>query len=95
VGGILIYDPSVPAGGAEVGAVPLPRSLRGLTIGVIDNTKPNFDRLAAEFTGVLRERHQVGEVVIRRKRSPTVPAPAEVYDELAARCHLVFCGSGD
>jgi hypothetical protein len=92
---ILIYDPTVLPTTATIAGVAFPRSLAGLVIGVIDNTKPNFDNLARELTAVLRDRHQVADVVYRKKRSPTVPAEPIVYDELAARCHLILCGSGD
>ena len=43
----------------------LPTSLSGLTVGFIDNTKHNFDRLADEICGILRERHGVKTVVRR------------------------------
>jgi len=92
---IRIYDPTALPTGLRVGAVAMPRSLKGLVVGVIDNTKPNFDNLAREFTGLLRDRYGAADVVYRKKRSPTLPAESIVYDELAARCHIIFCGSGD
>ncbi len=48
-------------------APPLPADLAGLTVGFIDNTKHNFDRLADEIGAILRDRHGVKEVVRRRK----------------------------
>lgn len=92
---IRIYDPTAATSAEQVGAVPLPARLTGLTVGIIDNSKPNFDNLAREFGHLLQERYGVARIEYRKKRAPTVPAAAEVYDELAARCHLVFCGSGD
>jgi hypothetical protein len=74
---------------------PLPRDLAGLTVGFIDNTKHNFDRLADEIGALLRERYGVKEVVRRRKANASVPAPPETLAELAKACDLVFAGSGD
>ena len=51
----------------NVTAPDLPTSLAGLTVGFIDNTKHNFDRLADEIGGILRKRHGVKDVVRRRK----------------------------
>ena len=76
-------------------APPLPADLQGLTVGFIDNTKHNFDRLADEICTLLRERYGVKAVVRRRKGNAAVPAPAETLAELAKECDLVFAGSGD
>jgi len=51
----------------NVTAPALPTSLAGRTVGFIDNTKHNFDRLADEIGAILRDRHGVKEVVRRRK----------------------------
>ena len=76
-------------------APPLPASLTGLTVGFIDNTKHNFDRLADAFGALLRERYGVKEVVRRRKANAASGAPPEVLAELSKACDLVFAGSGD
>jgi len=76
-------------------APPLPADLAGLTVGFIDNTKHNFDRLADEIGALLRERDGVKAVVRRRKANAAVPAPPETLVELAKQCDVVFAGSGD
>jgi hypothetical protein len=79
----------------NVTAPGLPTSLTGLTVGFIDNTKHNFDRLADEIGGILRERHGVKDVVRRRKANASTPAAPEILVELAKTCDVVFAGSGD
>ncbi len=74
---------------------PLPADLAGRTVGFIDNTKHNFDRLADEIGVLLRERYGVKAVVRRRKANASVPAPPETLAELAKQCDVVFAGSGD
>jgi len=74
---------------------PLPDALAGRTIGFIDNTKHNFDRLADELGALLRERHGVRTVVRRRKANAAVAAAPELIAELSKTCDVVFAGSGD
>jgi len=76
-------------------APPLPDDLAGRTVGFVDNTKHNFDRLADEIGALLRARYGVKAVVRRRKGNAAVPAPPETLAELAKECDLVFAGSGD
>jgi hypothetical protein len=73
----------------------LPASLAGLTVGFVDNTKHNFDRLADEIGAMLRERHGVKLVVRRRKANASTPAAPELLVDLAKTCDVVFAGSGD
>lgn len=76
-------------------APPLPADLAARTVGFIDNTKHNFDRLAEEIGALLRERHGVKAVVRRRKANASVPASHETLAELAKQCDVVLAGSGD
>ena len=76
-------------------APPLPDDLAGRTVGFVDNTKHNFDRLADELGALLRDRYGVRAVVRRRKANAAVAAPAQLIAELAKECDVVFAGSGD
>jgi len=81
---------------AEAFTVPvLPRSWAGLTVGFLDNTKANFDRLTAEMGEILRASHGVAKVVHRRKANASTPAAPEIIVELAKECDVVFAGSAD
>ncbi|MBI2492905.1 MAG: hypothetical protein HYV94_12555 [Candidatus Rokubacteria bacterium] len=73
----------------------LPSEWTGRTVGFIDNTKHNFDRLADDLGALLRERYGVRAVVRRRKANASTAAPAELVAELAKECDVVFAGSGD
>jgi len=73
----------------------LPADLAGLTVGFVDNTKHNFDRLADEISVLLRERYAVKAVVRRRKANASVAASPETLAELAKQCDVVLAGSGD
>jgi hypothetical protein len=86
VGVVLKENVPVPA---------LPRDWRGRTVGFLDNTKPNFDRLAAGIGDALREHHGVRDVVHVKKANAATPAAPEIVADLAKRCDVVFAGSGD
>lgn len=79
----------------RVAVPPLPGDWNGRTVGFLDNTKANFDRLTSGLGDLLRERHGVREVVHRRKANASTPAPPELIAELAKRCDVVFAGSAD
>ena len=77
-------------------AIPsLPTDLRGLTVGFLDNTKHNFDRLVTGIGEALKERHGVKRVVIRRKANAATGAAHSIIEEMAKECDLVFSGSAD
>ena len=77
-------------------AVPsLPGRWTGRTVGFLDNTKSNFDRLVTDLGELLRQRYGVAAVVHRKKANASTPAPAELIEELAKQCDVVFAGSAD
>jgi hypothetical protein len=74
---------------------PLPGAWAGRTVGFLDNTKANFDRLAAGIGELLRERYGVRAVVHQRKANASTPAAPEIIAELSKTCDVVFAGSAD
>ncbi|HET9490207.1 MAG TPA: hypothetical protein VFR64_10700 [Methylomirabilota bacterium] len=92
---IRVLSPVGVEASERVSVPPLPGDFGNLTVGFLDNTKPNFDRLVTELGRLLRERHGVKAVVHRRKANCSSPAPAELVVELAKACDVVFAGSAD
>ena len=95
---IILYDPTAPR--AKVPAVvasatPTLDSLAGKVVGFIDNAKPNFNHLADDIGELLMSKYGVKQVLKRRKRAASVPAPESVYQEYVEQCDLVITGSGD
>ena len=92
---VLLYDPTAtPQAAPEQAGVSL-ASLSGKVVGFIDNAKPNFNHLVDDLADLLVARYGVRQVVKRRKRSASVPAPADMVRELADQCDVVIAGSGD
>lgn len=71
------------------------RALRNARVGLVDNGKQNADAFLNALGTLLRERYGVAEVVARRKPSFALPAPADLVEDLAARCDFVVAGVGD
>ena len=92
---IRVLSPIGVTVGETLSVPPLPASLAGRTVGFLDNTKHNFDRLVGEVGSLLRERHGVKVIVHRRKANASTPAAAELIDELAKTCDVVLAGSAD
>ena len=69
--------------------------LRGKVLGLLDNSKPNMDKLAERFAEQLKEKYGVAKVISRRKLTAQQGAPKEYLDELAAQADFVISGLGD
>ena len=92
---IRILSPVGIATSEALAVPPLPGDLRGLTVGFLDNTKANFDRLVTDLGALLTERYGLRAVVHRRKANVSNPAAPEIIAELAKTCDVVFAGSAD
>lgn len=94
-GRIIILDPT---GQAQPASHPLARgvpSLEGLTLGILDNQKPNAGRVLEAVAARLREKFPLAGVVKREKRIQSQAAPPELMQDLIKGCHAVIHGVGD
>jgi len=92
---IRVLSPTGIDTGERVSVPALPHDLSGRTIGFLDNTKHNFDRLVTGIGAALRERHGVERVVIIRKANAATGADHSIIETLSKECDLVFAGSAD
>lgn len=69
--------------------------LRGATIGVLENTKPNARHVLENVARRVAERYEAAEVVVERKQTAAQGAPPDMIRRLSGAAHLVFAGSGD
>jgi len=74
---------------------PRPETLKGLTLGLIDNGKKNSDYLVKKIGTRLRELYGLTEDIHVRKPSPSHAIPQDMAEELAGRVDLVVAGIGD
>jgi len=93
---VMLYDPTAPRReGGDTGERKTLAGLKGAVVGFIDNAKPNFNHLVDDLADLLVAEYGVKQVIKRRKRSASVPAPEEIVRELADQCDVVIAGSGD
>lgn len=92
---VQIYDPTTEVTGRTIAYVPRPKSLAGLRIGLVDNTKHNSDQLLLRIAGILEKEHGAKAHVIRKKKSAgSAPSP-EMIAEYKQNCDIIVAGVGD
>ena len=89
---ILNPTPERPAESAS--RAPALADLAGARIGLLDNSKIRVDRFCDFTEEILRAEYGVAEVVRRRKRNASAPAPDEIMGDLLA-CDGVISAVGD
>ena len=92
---IQIFDPTTEVTGRRIAFSPRPKSLAGLRIGLVDNTKHNSDQLLLRIAAALEHDHGAKAHVIRRKHSAGAAPHAEIIEEFKANCDVIVAGVGD
>jgi hypothetical protein len=92
---VLSPEAKAQSSAKRVAALPKFHDLRGKVIGLLDNSKPNADKLGERFEQLLREKYGIAGVVSRRKLTAQEGAPKQFLDELAAQADFVLSGLGD
>lgn len=83
-----ILDPTGERSVAERARLARPASLEGLTVGLLDISKPRgnvfLDRLEERLVGIGAD--------VKRYMKPTFakPAPVDLRHEIASECHVVI-----
>jgi hypothetical protein len=80
---ISVLDPRLDPEGETPRPAPPLASLRGATLGFVDNAKIGTERFLDHLEALLKARHGVREVIRRRKPDSSRPAPRAVLAELA------------
>jgi hypothetical protein len=92
---VLSPEGKAQSSAAKVAGLPQFADLHGKVIGLLDNSKPNADKLGDRFEQLLREKYGVAGVVKRRKLTAQQGAPKQYLDELAAQADFILSGLGD
>ena len=89
----ILLDPTSEVESAERPRLPRPTALDGLTVGVLDISKPRGDVFLDRLSDLLADRG----FKVERYRKPTVirPAPVELQQQIAAECDVVVEGLAD
>jgi hypothetical protein len=71
------------------------KSLDGVTLGLLGNTKLNADEVLEALGDLLGTQFSLESVVMRTKPTFSRPAPEELINELVEKCDVVITGVGD
>jgi hypothetical protein len=92
---IEILDPTTEATTQSIAYAPRPTALEGKRVALIQNTKYNSDRLLAKIGDLLKAEYGVAEWRMYSKHNASVPAHAEIIEEVKQSADVMVAGIGD
>ena len=92
---VQIFDPTTEVTGRTIAYARRPKSLNGLRIGLVDNTKHNSEQLLLRIAGILEREHGAKSHIIRKKKTSGSAPHAEIIEEYKANCDVIVAGVGD
>ena len=92
---VQIFDPTTEVTGRTIAYARRPKSLNGLRIGLVDNTKHNSEQLLLRIAGILEREHGAKSHIIRKKKTSGSAPHAEIIEEYKASCDVIVAGVGD
>jgi hypothetical protein len=95
MGTIRVFDPTSRNPEQEIGLAPRPASLRGLRIGLVENTKYNSSALLLRIAAILEREHGAQAHVLRSKRTPGTPVDEKTIEEFKTAVDVAIAGVGD
>jgi hypothetical protein len=90
-----IFDPTTEAATQTIAYSPRPTALDGKRVALIQNTKYNSDRLLAKIGDILKSEYGVAEWRMYNKHNASVPAHAEIIEEVKQSADVMVAGIGD
>ena len=90
-----VFDPRGRVDAATVALAPRARELRGLRLGILDNTKWNANRLLRKTAALLVEGHGLAATTYYRKESFSKAADPALIAAIAADNNIVLTAIGD
>ena len=90
-----LFDPTAPPFSRAIALAPRPSHLRGLRVGLVENTKFNSDALLRRLGERLTREYGMTVCRMIRKRSPSHAVSEEAVDELRRISDFIVSGVGD
>lgn len=92
---IRVFDPTSRNVEQEIRLAPRPSSLRGLRIGLVENTKYNSSTLLLRIAAILEREHGAQSHLLRSKRNPGTPVDEGTVEEFKTAVDVAIAGVGD
>ncbi len=90
-----ILDPTTEAATQSIAYSPRPTALEGKRVALIQNTKFNSDRLLEKIGNILKAEYGVAHWRMYNKHNASVPAHAEIIEEVKKSADVMVAGIGD
>ncbi len=90
-----ILDPTTEAATQSIAYAPRPTALAGKRVALVQNTKFNSDRLLARIGDILKAEYGVAEWRMYDKHNASVPAHAEIIEQIKTSADVMVAGIGD
>jgi hypothetical protein len=90
-----ILDPTTEAATQSIAYAPRPTALSGKRVALVQNTKFNSDRLLARIGDILKAEYGVAEWRMYDKHNASVPAHAEIIEQIKTSADVMVAGIGD
>jgi len=92
---VTVFDPRGRVDAERVELAPRAAALRGLRLGILDNTKWNANRLLRKTAALLEEQHGIGAISYYKKESFSKVADPVLIAAIAADNDIVLTAIGD
>ena len=89
-----ILDPTIATAREDIAYVPRPRNLKGLRIGLVENTKKNAEEVLRKVAEILETRHGMKVEVLLHKAQRAPLKDGEIA-ALKGRVDFAITGVGD
>jgi hypothetical protein len=90
-----LFDPTSTPRERSIVLAPRLSDLRGLRVGLVENTKFNSDKLLVKIGEILKSEYGAADYTMWRKHNSSVPAHQEILDEARRGVDCVVAGIGD
>jgi hypothetical protein len=92
---VAVFDPRGRVDAERVELALRAAGLKGLRLGILDNTKWNANRLLRKTAALLEAEHGIGAVSYYKKESFSKVADPAIISEIAANNDIVLTAIGD
>jgi hypothetical protein len=90
-----IFDPTVSPVMETISYAPRPKSLKGLKVGLVENTKHNSDVLLVKIAERLKMEFGIEMVSLHHKKSASDYLTDEAIADLKQKADFAIAGIGD
>jgi hypothetical protein len=90
-----LFDPTIGTERSGIGYVPRPKSLKGLKVGLVENTKFNSEAILRKVADRLQSQYGMALVKLAHKQSSGSAVYPQDVEEFKTKVDFVVAGVGD